>query len=118
MKTNTITPDDGTDTNDPSPTALFRAFAEPRRQHALQYLVHKPGAVRLGDVAEYIAIAEGEPTRDRYERLLVALSHAHVPHLSDAGIVRYDADAETLELATDPETVRPYLRLAAVSPPA
>ncbi|WP_436344832.1 hypothetical protein [Natronorubrum sp. FCH18a] len=54
MKTNTITPDDGTDLRDPSPTTLFEAFASPRRQLLLQYLAHRPGAVLLGDVAEYI----------------------------------------------------------------
>lgn len=115
MKTNTITPDDGTDLRDPSPTTLFEAFASPRRQRLLQYLAHKPGAVLLGDLAEYIAIAEGEPTRDRYERVLVSLSHQHVPHLVDAGLVQYDGEREMVTLSTDPETIRPYVDLASLS---
>ncbi|WP_436348006.1 DUF7344 domain-containing protein [Natronorubrum sp. FCH18a] len=59
-------------------------------------------------------IAEGEPTRDRYERVLVSLSHQHVPHLVDAAIVRYDVDRETVTLVPDPETIDPYVELAAL----
>lgn len=118
MKTNTRTPDEGTDPAKPSPTTLFAAFSEPRRQCALEYLAHKPGAVPLGDVAEYVSVTEGVPTRDRYERVLVSLYHAHVPHLADAELVRYDEDGETIELLVDPDVLGPYVRLASDSKPA
>lgn len=117
MKTNTATPAESPDPIDPSPTTLFAVFAEQRRQHAISYLSHKLGAVALGDLAEYIALAEGEPTRDRYERVLVSLVHAHIPQLIDAELVRYDAESETVELRPDPAVVRPYLDLAAIPTP-
>lgn len=117
MNTNTISPDHEPEMIIPSPTTLFAAFADERRQHVVQYLFHKPGTVPLGDVAEYIAITEGEPTRDYYERLLVSLVHTHIPLLSEAGLIQYDPDQETVQLSTDSDTVRPYLELAAVSTP-
>lgn len=118
MTTNAITPDQETEMPDPSPTTLFGAFADERRQHAVQYLIHKPGTVPLGVVAEYIAIAEDDPTRDNYERILVSLVHTHIPLLTEVDLVRYDADRETVELRTDSDVLRPYLELAAVTTPA
>ncbi|MFC4439289.1 hypothetical protein ACFO3C_16600 [Halostagnicola sp. GCM10023398] len=95
---------------------MFKALSHSRRQHLLRYLVQKPGAVALGDVAEYIAIEEGELTRDRYERLLTGLCHTHVPHLTDAGLLRYDVDRETVSLQVESDSLVPYLELALSAP--
>ncbi|SDJ41980.1 DUF7344 domain-containing protein [Natronorubrum texcoconense] len=100
------------DRSDVSSTQLFAALAEERRQYALGYLSQKTAAIQLGDLAEYIALKEGEPSYDRYQRIVVDLHHRHLPHLRDAGLVRYDDDAELLELAVDRDVVAPYLRLA------
>ncbi|WP_306053273.1 DUF7344 domain-containing protein [Natronococcus wangiae] len=116
MKSNAIDPDTRSTSDGVSPTTVFKALSHLRRQHMLQYLVQKPGAVALGDVAEYIAIEEGEPTRDRYERLLTGLCHTHVPHLTDAGLVRYDADRETVSLQVEADSLAPYLELALSAP--
>ena len=107
----TVDPDKSSDPADPSPTTIFKALAETHRQHILQYLAHTPGAVPLGDLAEYLAITDGNPTRDHYERILTGLYHHHLSHLADAGLVYYDTDPETIELV-DASTVRPYLNLA------
>lgn len=101
-----------TDTTDISPTQLFTAFAAKRRQHALAYLAQKPAAIQLGDLAEYIALKEDDPSYDRYQRILVDLHHNHLPHLRDARLVSYDVETELLELAVDRDVVAPYLRLA------
>lgn len=103
-------PDD--ERRDITPTQLFMAFSHERRQHAVAYLAHKPAAIPLGDLAEYIAIKEGEPTYERYERVLTDLAHCHLPHLRDAGLVRYSADEEQVELAVERTVVAPYLELA------
>lgn len=100
------------DDADVSSTRLFRAFAETRRQYALGYLAQKPAAIHLGDLAEYIALKEATPTYDRYQRVLVDLHHQHLPHLQDAGLVRYDEATERLELAVDRDVIAPYLDLA------
>lgn len=90
------------------PTELFTAFAHDRRQRAVAYLAGKPAAIPLGDLAEYIAIAEG-PT---YERVLTALAHNHLPRLREVGLVSYDAVDETVELVVPRSVVAPYLELA------
>lgn len=95
-----------------TPTQLFTAFSHDRRQQAVAYLAQKLAAIPLGDLAEYIAIKEGEPTYERYERVLTALAHNHLPLLDNAGLVRYDADDETVELAVERSVVAPYLELA------
>lgn len=92
-------------------TRLFRAFAEKRRQYALTYLAQKPAAIHLGDLAEYIAIKEDTPSYDWYQRILVDLHHQHLPHLCDAGLVRYDEETELIELAVDRGEITPYLQL-------
>lgn len=95
-----------------SPTELFTAFAHDRRQRVVAYLAQKPVPTPVGDIAEYVAIAEGEPTYDRYERVLTALAHGHLPALQEAGLVRYDPAAETAELVVSRSVVAPYLKLA------
>lgn len=112
MKSDTTDPDAHITATDVEPLAVFRALSHRRRQHALQYLVHKPGAVELGDLAEYLAIEEETTTQDRYERILTGLHHTHLPHLSDAGLARYDELRQTVALRVDPETLLPYLELA------
>ncbi|WP_255168265.1 DUF7344 domain-containing protein [Natrononativus amylolyticus] len=112
MKSNVTNTDSGTATSEiPSPI-VFRALSHRRRQYALQYLVQRPGAVALGDLAEYIAIEEGTVTRDRYERILTGLYHTHLPHLSDAGFVWYDLEREVVDLCVEPRALAPYLELA------
>ncbi|WP_246999262.1 DUF7344 domain-containing protein [Halosolutus gelatinilyticus] len=114
MKPHTKTPrDDATDTEAISPTDLFAAFAAARRRDTLSYLAQKPAAIHLGDLAEYIAVAEGEPSYDWYQRILVDLHHRHLPHLRDAGLVHYEADSELVDLAVDRDVIAPYLELVA-----
>jgi hypothetical protein len=111
MKSNAIDSDVRSTSDNLSSTAVFEALSHSRRQHMLQYLVQRPGAIALGDVAEYIAIEERNVTRDQYERILTGLVHTHVPHLDDAGLIRYDVGRETVSLQADVESLRPYLEL-------
>lgn len=94
------------------PTRLFAVFADDRRQRALAYLVQQPAAIPLGDLCEYIAIEEGEHTRDRFERICTAFHHTHLPHMSQRGVVSYDADTGLVRLAVDRAVIAPFLRLA------
>ena len=95
-----------------SPTQLFAAFAHERRQLALAYLAHRPAATVLDDMAEFVALAEGDPTRGRCERIRTDLVHSHLPQLCDAGLVRYDRDTGLVTLVVDRDVVAPYLELA------
>ncbi len=90
---------------------MFRALSEERRQYAVVYLARRAGAIYLGDIAEYVAIREGEPNRDRYERILVDLHHRSLPTLVEAGVVAYDPATELVELSVPAAELRPYLDL-------
>jgi DNA-binding transcriptional ArsR family regulator len=103
-------PEDGR--RDITPTQLFTAFSHERRQQTLAYLAQKPAAIALGDLAEYIAIKEEQPSYDWYERILTDLAHCHLPHLQEAGLIEYDAKREIVELAVRRSMVAPYLELA------
>ncbi|WP_319004377.1 DUF7344 domain-containing protein [Natrinema amylolyticum] len=107
------------DTNQPkddrreiTPTQLFTAFSHERRQQTLAYLAQKPAAIALGDLAEYIAIKEEQPSYEWYERVLTDLAHCHLPHLQEAELISYDAESEIVELAVKRSVVAPYLELA------
>ncbi|MDS0476925.1 hypothetical protein [Natrinema sp. 1APR25-10V2] len=111
MKTDAIDPDGiGADSPEIEPTTMFEVLSHKHRQCLLQYLAHKPAAVPLGDVAEYIAVREEVTTRDRYERILTGLSHLHLPQLIDAGVITYDDEHKTVQLLVE-DDLDPYLRL-------
>ncbi|MCW8172641.1 DUF7344 domain-containing protein [Natrialba swarupiae] len=112
MKPQTRNPNGGeTDTPQIDATDMFGIFSAKRRQYALAYLRQKPAAIPIGDLAEYIALKEGEPSYDRYERILTDLYHNHLPRLTGLGVVRYDESEELVELAVDRCVITPYLRL-------
>ena len=100
-----------TDGDDYHPTLMFVVLSQERRQHAIAYLAQKTAAISIGDLAEYIALKEGDPTYDRYERVLTDLHHCQLPYMVDAGVVRYDPDTELIELLVDRDDLTPYLRL-------
>lgn len=100
------------DSFDLPPATVFDLLADDRRRYALHYLSRKVGAVQLDDLAEQIALWEGDPSRDRYERILTDLCHRHLPRLTDAGVVRFDADRETVESRPAADAVAPFLELA------
>ncbi|MFP8955398.1 hypothetical protein ACLI4Y_01625 [Natrialbaceae archaeon A-CW3] len=95
-----------------TPTQLFGVFAEERRQFALSYLAQKPAAIHIGDLGEYIALKEDNPSYDWYQRILVDLHHRHLPYLRDLGLVRYDEETELVSLAVNRHVIDPYLKLA------
>lgn len=98
--------------NDLPTTTIFELLANSRRRLALQYLRSRVGAVPLGDLADQIALWEGEHTQAQSERISICLVHLHLPKLADAGIVRYDPTQETVELEEAAAQLTPFLDLA------
>lgn len=94
-------------------TTIFELLANSRRQLALQYLRSRVGAVPLGDLADQIALWEGDHTQTQSERIRINFIHAHLPKLADAGIIRYDPTKETVELEEAAAQLTPFLDLAA-----
>ena len=111
MTTQTRNPDPAGQKIDLSATRIFSLLSSTRRRYALHYLFQKVGAVSLGELAEQIAIWEGNLTRDQYERIYVSLLHVHVPKFEDADVVRYHHGDETVELTDTARFLRPHLDL-------
>ncbi|WP_238593266.1 DUF7344 domain-containing protein [Natronobacterium lacisalsi] len=106
------TPDDtDTGTDEIPSTTLFAMFANERRQQILAYLIRRPGDVLLGDLAEYIAINEGNATQEWYERICTDLYHSHLPQMRDCGLVTYDLETEAISLSVERGVLSPYLEL-------
>ncbi|ELZ11568.1 hypothetical protein C479_06881 [Halovivax asiaticus JCM 14624] len=100
------------DSREHSPTALFAAFADERRQRVVASLAASLEPMSVSDLAERIAAEEGQSIPDHRERVETALVHSHLPQLQDVGLVQYDAVGGTVELAVPRHVVAPYLTLA------
>lgn len=100
---------------DRSTTAIFGLLADERRQLTLRYLAQSVGAVHLSDLADQIALWEGEHTADRYERVATSLVHTHLPKLSAAGLVDYDREADLVSQRTAANHALHVLELASRS---
>ena len=98
--------------SDLSVSVIFDLLSAHRRRYILYYLTRKVGAVSLEEVAEGIALQEGEPTQNRFERICTGLHHNHLPKLSDANVVRYDRNAGTITLLEAASQLDPFLELA------
>lgn len=98
--------------SDLSVSTIFDLLGNHRRRYMLYYLSRKVGAVSLEEVAEGIALREGEPTRNRFERICTGLHHTHLPMLVDASVVRYDRDAGTITLLEAASQLDTFLELA------
>lgn len=102
------------DVSDLSQTTVFELLADERRRYALHHLSRAVGAVELADLAEQIALREGDTSPDRRDRVLAGLYHRHLPKLTDAGVVAYDPERETVELRDAADRLAPHLELSAV----
>ena len=91
---------------------IFPLLADDRRRNMLQYLAQRTGSVSLGELAEQVAIWEDDPTYDQYERILTSFHHRHLPKLTEAEVVEYDVERETVTVQPTIDAIRPYLDLA------
>lgn len=94
-------------------TGIFELLSDRRRRFALHYLLTQVGATEVSDLADQIALREGNHTQDRYERICTGLVHIHLPKLVDAEVIEYDPERESIELRERAAALTPYLDLAA-----
>jgi len=94
-------------------SGLFKQLSHHRRRIAVQYLATQAGTTSVSDLADQIALLEGEHTQDRYERICTSLVHRHLPMLADCGAIAYDHDRELVELRDQGTDMLPYLALSA-----
>lgn len=96
----------------PSLDALFEVLSDRRRRILLELLRTTDAPIALADAVREVLEREhetqfGELSDEIVEDVHVSLHHVHVPKLVTAGLVEYDADRRTLELAVPPDRVLP-----------
>ncbi|TYL38092.1 hypothetical protein CV102_12860 [Natronococcus pandeyae] len=110
--TTEITHGDASDTHATlSPTTVFELLLDERRRHALYYLSRHVGAVSIEELVDGVARMDGKPTRQRLDALAVEFHHNHLDRLAEAGVLRYDRDAETVERRPTARALDPHLEL-------
>jgi DNA-binding transcriptional ArsR family regulator len=99
----------------PGPDALFHALSARIRRQTLFYLLEDPEATidELTDVvAGWRSTESGVVGPDEGEQIGIELRHAHLPLLTNAGLVKYDSAAGTVRLADLSDSVCKMIRLA------
>ncbi|WP_092664634.1 DUF7344 domain-containing protein [Halorientalis persicus] len=83
-------------------TKLYHSFRAPRRRYVVQFLedertlTTRELAKKIASLEQNVAVkkATGEPYRNAYN----ALSQTHLPTLSEAGVIIYDTERQTVQL--------------------
>lgn len=91
-------------------TALDVLLSADRRRHVVSLLTTAERTLPLDELAEAVAVLErgdvDEPGADDLDSVRISLHHVHLPRLDDAGVVDYDPDERTVEIASLPEVYR------------
>lgn len=88
----------------PSADDLYAALARHPRRRVLSYLLQQPTAT-VDELADLLvgweaAASDRAMGPDERTRVLLELVHVHLPHLDDADLVVYDAEADADAEAT------------------
>ena len=100
---------------------LYQALSAGRRRRLLYVLLVEESST-IGKLATVLAgwtATESEEmvTADDYERILAELDHVHLPVLDDAGLVSYDRENGTVEIAPVDDTVAELISRSVESEP-
>jgi DNA-binding transcriptional ArsR family regulator len=99
-----------------SKDVIFSMLSNPRRRYVIRYLKSDPGPVRIRDLAQQIAAWENDVdvsdlTYKQRKRVYTSLHQTHLPKLDEAGVVDYDRDRGTIELADRAAELDIYLEV-------
>lgn len=100
---------------------VFDILKNQRRRLVLRYLIEVTPTTTLSDLAEHIAALENGKSEDSLtsserKRVYVCLYQCHLPKLDDAGVVEFENDRGTVELAGNTDQLTPYLDLGEDDP--
>jgi len=99
----------------PPPDDLFRALANDKRRRLLTAL-DAEGSTELDDLTDLLVgwetTIDGPAGPDEWAQVKIELVHAHLPLLSDAGLIAYDTDADEVSLASIADPVESVLHFA------
>jgi predicted transcriptional regulator len=95
---------------------LYEVLADKRRRYAIHYLKQCREPVAVRELAEQVAAWENAKSVDALgsqerKRVYIALYQSHLPSLDEAGLVNYDEDASTVELADVFDDLKIYLEI-------
>lgn len=86
---------------------MLRALADVHRRRLLVALLeHNPEKADDVHIPEDIHTGQKEP-----ERLHTLMFHIHLPHLEDAGFIRWEKETDTVVKGPRFEEIRPFLEL-------
>lgn len=111
MKTDTTDTTYRSSRTELSPRVVFTLLSDDRRRYTMYGLEKRVGAVAIGDLAEQIALLEGDLSVEHVERILVGLHHNHLPKLREADVIGYDPDRRTIERRPAADQLTPFLDL-------
>ena len=94
--------------------ALFDALADGRRRAVLDTLSHQFGPIHVETLARELVAddreqPESDVPSDPVERTLVELRHASLPQLSEADLIEYDTEADTVAYSGHPALRVPWM---------
>lgn len=99
----------------PPPDDLFRALANDKRRRLLTVLDDEE-PTSLDDLTDVLVgwetTIDGPAGPDEWAQMKIELVHAHLPLLSDAGLVAHDTDADKVSLASLAQPVDSLLSFA------
>ena len=93
---------------------LFDALADGRRRAVLDTLSHQFGPIHVETLARELVAddreqPESDVPSDPVERTLVELRHATLPQLSEADLIEYDTEADTVAYSGHPALRVPWM---------
>ncbi|WP_458210224.1 DUF7344 domain-containing protein [Haladaptatus sp. NG-SE-30] len=94
----------------------YQLLADARRRAVLTVLDPDGPPVALADLARQVAAHELDSTPDRIvesprvQRIHVSLYHVHIPKLTEAGVVSYNANRQTVAAGPEFDAVRSLLK--------
>jgi DNA-binding transcriptional ArsR family regulator len=96
------------DADEASLDALFGALADARRRAILDVLSHQFGPIHLETLAGELEsderdVSESSVAAKTVDRVVLRLQHVHLPQLSEAGLVAYDAEDEQVAYEGHPQ---------------
>lgn len=101
---------------------VFDILSSPRRRYVLHYLRTEENQIQLTDLAEHVAAWENETTVEKLssqdrKRVYVSLYQTHIPKLSEAGLINYDAESGIVTLASDVSEIDQFMGDQEEEPP-
>jgi DNA-binding transcriptional ArsR family regulator len=105
--------DDG---EEPGIDTALTVLKNRRRRDVLRYLRDNGRESTIGELAEVIAAAENEISRqalssDQRKRVYIGLYQCHLPKMDDAGVVDFEKNRGNVELTDAAESLFDYLAL-------